>query len=184
MADTLHPTKVVIFTQGHVLSGMVFLHDMRLSDFLNDRREKTLLMRDATVARLQNPAVILQRTQVSVIPKSGIVLAFESIKSIIPPARRFMRFLKEKYEVFIVQNGIEIRGEIHVQGSLDLLKIIADSGDSFLPVTQASIYIEANSGRLIQREAVMINIQRIRFIGEIEPKNITGSQPTSPQPGD
>jgi hypothetical protein len=184
MPETSHPTKVVFFTQGHAVTGMVHIHDLRLSDFLNDRREKNILLRDATVARLQNPAIILQRTQVSIIPKSGIILAFEPSKNIIPPTRRFMKYHKEKYEVFIIMYGMEVRGETHVQGSFDLLKIMADSGESFLPITQASVSIEANSNLLIQREAVMINIQRIRFIGEIQPKIVAESHPSAPHPGD
>jgi hypothetical protein len=58
-------------------------------------------------------------------------------------------------------------------GSLDLLQILVDSGDSFLPITQATVAIEANPNFLLRQEAVVVNTQRILFIGEVEPKTTT-----------
>lgn len=183
MPETALPYQVVIFTQQHSISGVIFLRDQRLSDFLNDRREKNVMLRNASVARLKNPAKILERTQLSIIPKASIVLAFEPPQKTAPPVRRFIKYSKQKYNVFIIMDGMEARGEIHVPGALDLLRIMADSSDSFLPITQANVSIEANPVFLLQREAVVINTQRIRFIGEIQPKNATEPIPTSPRPG-
>lgn len=184
MAETALPYQVVIFTQQHSISGVVFLRDQRLSDFLNDRREKNVMLRNAKVARLANPAKVLEKTQISIVPKSGIVLAFEPPQKTSPPVRRFIKYSKQRYEVFIILDGMEVRGAIHVQGALDLLRIMADSGDSFLPITQASVSIEANPVLLLQREAVVINTQRIRSIGEVQSKSSTEPIPTSPRPGD
>jgi hypothetical protein len=184
MAETALPYQVVVFTQQHSISGVVFLRDQRLSDFMNDRREKNIMLRNASVARLENPAKVLERTQVSIVPKSGIVLAFEPPQKVAPPVRRFIKYHKDKHEVFIIMDGMEAHGEIHVQGTLDLLRIMADSGDSFVPITHASVAVEANPVFLLQREALVINIQRIRFIGEIQSKSSTEPLPTKPRPGD
>jgi hypothetical protein len=184
MAETALPYQVVIFTQLHSISGVVFLRDQRLSDYLNDRREKNIMLRNAKVARLANPTKVLERTQLSIIPKSSIVLAFEPPQKIAPPVRRFIKYSKQKYEVFIIMDGMDAHGEIHVQGTLDLLRIMADSGDSFLPITQASVSIEANPVFLLQREAVIINTQCIRFIGEIQSSSSTEPLPNPPPPKD
>lgn len=168
MAETALPYQVVVFTSDHTINGTIFLRDQRLSDFMNDRRDKNIMVRNASVARLENPAKILQKTQLTVIPKWGIVLAFEPPQKQAPPPRRFIKYRKDRYGVFIILDGMEVRGEVHVQGSLDLLRIMADAGDIFLPITQATVTIQANPSVLLQREAVVINIQRIRFIGEVE----------------
>jgi hypothetical protein len=177
MPDTNIPYQIVIFTHEHSISGGIFLHDQRLSDYLNDRREKNVMLRNAVVARLANPARILEKTLFSAIPKTGIVLAFEPPQKSLQPPRRFIKYPKEKHDVFLILDGMEARGEVHVQGTLDLLHLLTDAGESFLPLTQATVTIEANQNFLLKREAVLVNTQRIRFIGEVEIRN-----PTEPRP--
>ena len=177
MPETNVPYQIVLFTHQHSISGGIFLYDQRLSDFLNDRREKYILLRNATVSRLENPTRVLEKTLFSTIPKSGVVLAFEPPQKAPMPARRFIKYPKEKHVVFLILDGMEARGEIHVQGALDLLRLMTDVGDSFLPLTQATVSIEANPNFLLKREAVLVNTQRIRFIGEMEFRS-----PTEPRP--
>jgi hypothetical protein len=57
------------------------------------------------------------------------------------------------------------------------LHVLTDAGESFLPLTQATVAIEANPNFLLKREAVLVNTQRIRFMGELEAR-----QPTEPRP--
>jgi hypothetical protein len=172
MAGTTIPYQIVIFTHQHSISGGIFLHDQRLSDFLNDRREKNVLLRNASVARLESPDKVIEKTLVSLLPKSGIVLVFEPPQKVaLPP--RFIKYPKEKYEVSLILDGMEVHGLMHMPGSLDFLRILTDSGDSFLPFTQATVAIEANPNFLLRQETVLVNTQRIRFIGEVEPKTPT-----------
>lgn len=172
MVGTTTPHQIVIFTHQHSISGEIFLRDQRLSDFLNDRREKKVVLHNASVARLESPSKVLEKTLVSILPKSGIVLVFEPPQKVASPPR-FIKYPKNRYPVFLILDGMEVRGEVHMPGSLDLLQILVDSGDSFLPCTQATVAIEANPNFLLRQEAVLVNTQRIRFIGEVEPKTPT-----------
>jgi hypothetical protein len=172
MVGTTIPYDIVIFTHQIFISGTIFLRDQRLSDFLNDRNEKKVVVRNASVARLDNPGKVLEKTLMAILPKSGIVLAFELPQQVAQPPR-FIKYPKEKFEVFLILDGMEVRGEVHMVGSLDLLQILVDSGDSFLPITQATVAIEANPNFLLRQEAVVVNTQRILFIGEVEPKTTT-----------
>jgi len=172
MVGTTIPYEIVIFTHQIFISGTIFLRDQRLSDFLNDRREKKVVVHNASVARLENPGKVLEKTLVAILPKSGIVLAFELPQKVSMPPR-FIKYPKEKFAVFLILDGMEVRGEVHMVGSLDLLQILVDSGDSFLPITQATVAIEANPNFLLRQEAVVVNTQRILFIGEVEPKTTT-----------
>ena len=73
MTDTVFPYQVVFFTQHYSISGGLFLHEQRLSDYLNDRRDTGILMRNTSIARLEDPGKILEKTTSSIIPKAGIV---------------------------------------------------------------------------------------------------------------
>lgn len=184
MSGTTIPYQIVIFTHQHSISGGIFLHEQRLSDFLNDRRDTNVVLRNANVARLENPAHILERTLFSVIPKEGIVIAFEPPQKTTPVRRGFIKYPKQKYEVFMILDGMEVRGNLHVQGSLDLLHVQTDTSHSFLPITDATVSIEANPNFLLKREAIIINTQRIRFIGEVQPKTNPTEPRTQPPSGD
>jgi len=177
MVDTTIPFQIVVFTQLHSISGGIFLRDQRLSDFMNDRRDTNIMLRNASVARLENPAKVLEKTLVSFIPKSGIVLAFEPPQKVPLPPQRFIKYSKEKYEIFFITDGMEVHGNIHMQGTLDLLHVLANSTQTFLPITQATVSIEANPNLLLKQETILVNTQRIRFIGEIPTKS-----PTEPRP--
>jgi hypothetical protein len=172
MAGTTFLYQIVIFTHQHSISGGIFLHEQRLSDFLNDRREMNVALHNASVARLENPGKVLKRTTESLVPKSGIVLAFEPPqKSIQLPQRFIKKYPKDKHEVYLILDGMEVHGEVHVPGVFAQLQFLTDAGDSFLPLTHATVTIEANPNFLLRQEAVMINPRHIRFFGETEPKN-------------
>jgi hypothetical protein len=177
MVDTTIPYQIVIFAQQHSINGGVLLHDQRLSDFLNDQRDTNIMLRNASVARLENPAKVLEKTMISFIPKSGIVLAFEPPQKGPTPPQRFIKYSKEKYEIFLILDGMEVCGNIHVQGSLDLLHFLTNATQSFLPITQATVSIQANPNFLLKQETILVNPQRIRFIGEVQSKS-----PTEPRP--
>jgi hypothetical protein len=134
------------------------------------------LLRNASVARLENPGKVLEKTIEAILPKSGIVLSFEPPQKNLQHTQRFIKYPKDRHEVYLILDGMEVHGELHVQGPLDLLHVLTDTGDSFLPLTRATVSIEANPTFLLRQEAVMVNPRHIRFIGETAPKN-------PPEPG-
>ncbi len=177
MVDTTVPYQIVIFTQEHSISGGIYLHDRRLSDFLNDPRDTNIMLRNASVARLENPARNLERTAISFVPKSGVVLVFEPPQEAKPAAPRFIKYKKDKYPIYLIMDGMEARGIIHSQGALDLLHVLADAGMMFLPITAASVSIRANPALLLKQGAILVNVKRIRFIGEVQAKSPVPGNP-------
>jgi hypothetical protein len=173
MVETTIRYPIVIFTHQHSISGEISLHNQRFSDFLKDQGERKVILHNASVARLESPDKVLEKTLVSILPKSGIVLAFEPLQKVDFPPRFIKKYPKERYDVFLILDGMEVHGAVHMQGSLDLARILADSDESFLPITQATVAIEANPNFLLYRETVVVNTQRIRFIGEVETKTPT-----------
>jgi hypothetical protein len=167
MRDPSFPFQVVVFTQYYSITGSLNLREHRLSDYLNDKRESTIQMRDTSFARLENPAKILEKSDNSIIPKAGIILAFEPIPKGNQQGRAFLKYPKQKYEVFLALDGIEVHGNINVKGPLNLQQAIANLAESFMPITEALVSLEANPAVTFKREAVLINVQRIRFLGEV-----------------
>jgi hypothetical protein len=178
MLETSIDYQIVIFTYRHCITGEMVLKDKRLSDHINERVDTMLSLRNVTIARQENPAHILHKMVTAVVPKSGIVLIFEPAQKAIPPSNRFFGYIrKEKHEVFLVMDGMEVRGILHTQLNPDFRGILVNSPDAFLPITLATIHLEANPDMIIHQDAILINNQRIRFLGQLEIKS-----PTIPLP--
>jgi hypothetical protein len=167
MVDTVFPFQVVLFTQNYSISGGLFLREQRLSDFLNDRRDTTFMMRNTNVARLDQPAKIIGKTASSIIAKAGIVLAFEPPQKTTPQSR-YIKYPKRKYDVFLALDGMEVHGQLNQAGPLDLRQAVTNLSESFLPITQATVTLVANPAIIIKRETVLVNVQHIRFLGDLE----------------
>jgi hypothetical protein len=170
MTGAFTPFKIIVLTQQHSYSGGVFLHDQRLSDFLNDRREKNILMRTVKVERLDDPGIILEQMPHLLVRKSAIVLAFELPLSAPQRPRWFLMATKDRYPVHLVLSGMEVHGQVHVPRELDLLHLLVDTGESFLPITQVTVTIPSNPKLQLNLEAVMVNPLHILSIGELERK--------------
>ena len=168
--NTTPPYQIVLLTQDYSISGGLFLQQQRLSDFLNDRRDSTILLRNADIARLEDPARIIEKTPFSIIPKPGIVLAFEPPQKIPPIGKHYLKFPKQKYDVILAMDSMEIHGKLNVQGPLNLRQAITNMAESFIPITEATVNLKANPGLIIKQEAVLVNVQRIRFLGEMDPR--------------
>lgn len=163
--------NLVILTARHFLSGEMLFRDQRLSDFLNDRRDSVISLRNVQVARLSEPGKILQTHPAAIVPKAWAIVAFEPPQKAIPSAKRFFGYVKKQtHDVFMVLEGMEVRGILHTPSDLDLRRIITSSGDSFLPITQALVTLYANDRFVIEQEAIMVNAQLIRYLAKIEPK--------------
>ena len=176
MPDEPAAYQVVVLTTHHSISGELLFRDQRLSDFLNDRRDTVISLRDVMVARLDEPGKTLQKHPAAIVPKAAVVVAFEPPQTAIPPAKRFYGYVKkETHDVFLVMDGMEVRGTLHTQGDLDLRRILPASGDTFLPITQAVVTLESNNRFVIEQEAIMVNANRIRYIGKMQPQT---AQPT------
>jgi hypothetical protein len=42
--------------------------------------------------------------------------------------------------------------------------------ESFIPITEAVVTLNDNPNLILKREAVLVNVQRIRFLGELTPQ--------------
>jgi len=158
--------NIVILTARHSISGQLVLNEQRLSDFLNDRRDTALTLLNTKVARLNEPSKILQQHSESVIPKAWMVVAFEPPQKDSTASKRLFGYVqKQQYEVFLILEGMEVRGTLHTPGGLDLRRLLATTSDSFVPITQAVVSLYQNDRYVIEQDAIMVNTRLLRYIG-------------------
>ncbi len=163
--------RVVILTTRHSITGDLLLLDQRLSDYLNDRRETVISLRDTLVARIHEPGKILQQHLAAMVPKAHVVAAFEPPQSGIPAAKRLYGYVrKQQHQVFLILDGMEIQGTLHTLGDLDLRRVISGTGEGFLPITNATLVLNTNERFIIQQDAIMVHESKILYIGKILPK--------------
>lgn len=167
MNDTTVPYVITVLTQHYSITGSLFLHEKRLSDFLNDRNDSTVMLRNTSVARLEEPTKVLNTATFSVVAKNSIEIAFELPQKVMPTGRFHIRYPKQRYTVYMVMDGLEIRGELNLQGPLDMRLVFADTGESFVPITSATVAIRDNPVLIFKRDAVLVNVRHISYIGEV-----------------
>lgn len=158
--------NIVCLTARHSIAGDLLLQDRRLSDFLNDRRDTAFALSNTHIARLSEPSRILEQHAESVIPKSWVVVAFEPPQTALAQGKRLFGFVqKQRYDVFLIMEGMEVRGTLHSPGNLDLRRLLATTSDSFVPITQAVVSLYENDKYIIEQDAIMINTHLLRYIG-------------------
>ncbi len=160
---------VVILTARHFISGEMLFRDQRLSDYLNDRLESVISLRNVQVARLIEPGKILQTHPAAIVQKSWAIVAFEPPQKSIPATKRFFGYVKkQQHDVFMVLEGMEVRGVLHTQSDLDLRRLITSSGDIFLPITNATVSLYGNERFVIEQQVIMVNAHLIRYLAKVE----------------
>lgn len=172
MADELASYSIVILTARHSITGDLLYRGQRLSDFMNDRRETVISLRNAQVAHLSDPGKIIQQHPAAVVPKAWVAIVFEPPQKAIPPAKRLYGYVKKlEHEVYVILDGMDLRGTLHTTSDLDLRRILTGStAESYLPVTKAVVTLFANDRYVIEQEAIMVNSSLICYIAKVESK--------------
>ncbi len=163
--------KVVVLTPYHSIDGELRLLGVRFSDYLNDRRESVIVLRNAEIARLYEPDRVIERNTLAAIPKEWVVVAFEPHHEAVPLAKRLFAYIKKQmHEVFLAMDGMEVRGTLHTVADLDIRKFLAGPPDPFIPITRPVITLYANERIVIKPDAILVNAHRIRYLAKIEAK--------------
>lgn len=171
---------VVILTADHSFTGQLSLRDQRLSDFLNNRQNTFIVLRQVRVSRLSDPSKVLEQDAHAVIKKDAVLIAFEPPQQNVQASHRlFAHVAKEKTDVFIALEGMEVRGVLHSSGQMELDRVIATPNESFIPLTNATVTLQANTHFVIQQDAIMVNVHEIRYLGKVGSSVMPKNPPTS-----
>lgn len=160
--------QVVVLTPRHRLTGEMNLRNQRLSDFLNDRLESVIRLDNASVSRASEPDAPVERRTTAVIHKRDALVVYGiDDQNAMASQRLYARVQKRTHEVLLVVDTIEVRGSLHTTEALDAAQLqrLVTSPGAFLPITGALVNID---GVALSHEALMVNIQQIRFVAKIE----------------
>ncbi len=172
--------QVVLMTPQRALSGMLDIGDVRLSEFLNDRRQTVLTLLDITVSLTEKPSQVVARYSEAAIPKQVPALVFEQQAMAARSQRRFYSYVqKQEHPAFILVDGIEIEGHVHTVGRLDLQRMVSVPDQLFLPVTQPIISFRFDGHYVLKPNAVMVNTAHIQYIA-LQAKSADGSKTRTP----
>ena len=95
---------------------------------------------------------------------------FEPPQKAFLTGRHYIKYPKQKYDVIVAMDSMAVHGNLNVQGPLDLRQAVTNLAESFIPITEATVSLHANPALILKLDAVLLNVQRIRFIGESFPK--------------
>ncbi len=162
---------IVVITSQHAFSGKLAFGDVRLSEFLNDRRETVLVLKDVTISQMDKPSQVLAHHAESVIPKHLATLVFEQQAKTVRSEKRFYSYVQKlEYPVYIVVDGIEMTGHVHTTGKLDLKRIVSMPEQLFLPVTLPLLTFRFGMQYALKPNTVMVNTARIQYIARQDEK--------------
>jgi hypothetical protein len=128
-------------------------------------------LRDVAITRLDNPARVIAHDASAVVNKDHAIIVFEGTLAAVPSERRPYAFtLKQSHAVYLIAKNIEVRCVMHTAGNLDvydLHRLVATSGERFIPVTQATV--SAAQLEFTRASGVIVSVQHIHYIAKVEP---------------
>ena len=155
--------KVVLLLSDHSVAGEVNLKDWRLSDLMNETRDSVVVLRNATLARLNDPSKVLSRDSSTVLPKTKIVIAFELNSAAAGTKRLYGYQKKRKYPVVMTTESMEVRGFLHATSEIDLRVLAGGQSDRFVPVTNAVVTLCENDQSVIEQDVVLVSVHHIEY---------------------
>jgi hypothetical protein len=164
--------NIIILTTFYSIIGDLSLRDKRLSDVLNDRQETVVRLRNTSVTSYRQATKQPIKHPQAVVPKDEAIIVFETAKPQMGQSSgRLYGFVKKQaYDVYIIMNDIEVRGQMFTTGTFDILDIhrmIATSGDRFYPVTSAIITLPGDR-TFNKPEGILINGHHIDYLGKLQ----------------
>lgn len=127
-----------------------------------------LSLSKVSVARLSDPGKVLEQDLSAVLNKSEVMIAFEPPQKAIPAANRFYGYVRKSHtDVFMAMASMEIRGVLHTPGVLELERFMAMPTEPFVPLTDATVTLQANTRYVIQQGAIMVNVHQIRYLARV-----------------
>jgi hypothetical protein len=147
----------IVMCDEHLIAGEVQTGGKRLLEVLNDPMTDWLYVYDAHLARRATMAESIESLHQIAIRKSDLKLALlGGNKHESPEVRRFAFVDKKMYLAVALVAGYEVRGRMHVKGSPELDRVLAEMG-AFVPLTDAAISCCGMTGEKLEASVVLVN---------------------------
>ncbi len=129
-----------LFTPSYRILGRIQVSNTGLIGLMNDPNTSSIEVLQVSLARLQEPKVITERTEQIRVVKRGILLIGVGKESEIGPtlASRTGIGRVERHWIRSITGTFEVTGQAEYAGRFDLATVLVESGD-FFPIYNATL---------------------------------------------
>ena len=132
--------RLALFTDAHVIRGIVETRYRRLTDLLNQAEHDFIVVADATMEEFGAKGQPVTRADFAQVNLSSLLFAVTD--SIVEPQPE-LRLVKAAEDALIVVPPFKIVGRIHVLPDRTLREALAELTGRFVPVTEASYWSDS-----------------------------------------
>jgi hypothetical protein len=152
------------FTPSYRFSATVLVYKRRLIDVLTDRMTDYLDLVDIYVSRVNNPGDI-----VATYPKGSIVkqeIVFILLPDEVEGTSKERHFgTRDLFSIFVTVPSFEIKGQLQWgSNDLDIKKLLAGEGNSFLPLLEVSAANSLFPQVVFQGPLALVNKAKIQVL--------------------
>ena len=172
-STTINAHHLEIYTGNVLVEGTVSGPFARLTDLVNRGDRNYMVVQDASLAALNNqnnrsrlsmPALV-RRDQVHFVANVPDPATLQAQKQ--PPALREFYVRKDAVACYVLTDTFAIYGYCHLLAGTTLENLL-ETGTSFVPLTDATIYLNSLPGAPWQRDLVVLNKEKMQMIHILE----------------
>jgi hypothetical protein len=157
---------VEIFTNDHVIRGLIDTAGERLSDVLNVKNEQFLVLRDVRIVRLLGigkiPPVTLPKARI----EKGSILFALPIEQDLTHKSIYRRASRQEFDIIVLLPNFEIKGTIHLTERMDIRRGLTTRPEDFIPLTEAVATFMFNPQVSTRPSTIVFNKARVTLLGE------------------
>ena len=158
----LNSSEVAALTDHHIFRGTIITGSRRLSDTLNDTMSNYVEMEDVKVFSLlvpNKPSHALDSVHVKKQRLLIVAIIDEDIQQ--PTGRLYSYVEKVKRSSVVFVEGFQISGTMFFSGRGEGSTPFVSEGETFIPVTDATIRSVTNQRVRIRASTVLVNLSSI-----------------------
>ncbi|MBI2845470.1 MAG: hypothetical protein HYX86_02865, partial [Chloroflexi bacterium] len=133
--------EVELFTSTHSLSGQVFTHGRRVTDFLNDSASQLIVLSAVRSFALEKPqGEILSARWAQVNKETTLLVILEKTSPdwVARQRRRPMEYVpKDRHLVQVMIPPFQVTGYVHLIKGITLEQVLLDIAPAFIPISAA-----------------------------------------------
>jgi hypothetical protein len=157
---------VELFTNEHVIRGLIETSGERLSDVLNVKNEQFLVMRDVQIMRLlsigKTPPIVLPKVRVE---KSSILFGLP-VEQDLTHKSLYRRASRQEFDIIVLLPGFELKGIIHLTERMDIRRGLTTRPEDFVPLTEATATYVFYPQVSTRPSTIVFNKARVTLLGE------------------
>ena len=159
---------VELYTERLLVTGHVAGPFKRLTDLINQRERMFLAAEDASIVpvglqatpRKLSTAVLVQRSEVHMV---AVPPAPDESEQGSGPGFREFYIRKVPQPCYVLTDTFVIHGKAHLHQGAALNNLL-ETGDLFVPITDATVYLVTMPNNPWQRDLVIVNKERIHVM--------------------